>query len=94
MSCTVASVTRARSVCDTDIRDSNTRHVTEVRTLQLTGHVYTCCLLSGISRKQKRERQSREKADMVSWNLLARHTLLNTAALRDICHDTTGAGTP
>ena len=27
-------------------------------------------------------------------DLLARQTLLNTAAFRDICHDTTGAGTP
>ena len=68
--------------------------VTEVRRLQIREEDRTWLRDRGSRRKQKTDTHRREKAERWSVNLDARQTELNTAALIEICQETTGAGRP
>ena len=85
---------QARRPCVREMEDRSRMELTEVSRLQVREEDGMWVRDRGSRRKQKTDTHRREKAERWSVNLDARHTELKTAALMEICQETTGAGRP
>lgn len=90
---TVARARSARQSCGVEMQERRDRAADASRRLDRRGEGRRG-RERGTRRKLKTERHSREKAERWWSNLLARQTVLNTAALREICQETMGAYMP